>query len=116
MLAIAERIERLHRDFGQEPVVRERLATALYNATVVEPDAARMLAIAERIERLHRDFGEEPVVREQLAKALYNATVGEPDAAGCWRSPSGSSGCIVTSARNRWYESNWQKRSITRLS
>jgi hypothetical protein len=80
-LAIAERIELLHRDFGQEAVVRAQLAKALYNAAVVEPDAARRLAIAERIELLHRDFGQEAAVRELLAKALYNATVAEQDAA-----------------------------------
>ena len=61
--------------------MREQLAKALFNATVVEPDPAQRRALAARIEKLHNDYGQEPAVREQLAKALVNATVVEPDPA-----------------------------------
>jgi hypothetical protein len=80
-LALADRIQKLHEDYGQEPAVREQLAMALINATVGETDPAKCLALADRIQKLHEDYGQEPAVREQLAMALHNATVGEPDPA-----------------------------------
>jgi hypothetical protein len=82
-LALAERIEVLHTQYGQEPTVREPLAKALFNATVGERDAARSLALAVRIEALHTQYGQEPAVREPLAKAFHNVTVVEPDPKQC---------------------------------
>ena len=50
--ALADRIEALHTQHGQEAAVREPLARALTNATVVVPDPARRQALADRIEAL----------------------------------------------------------------
>jgi hypothetical protein len=82
-LALADRIDALHRAHGQEPTVREQLAKALVNATAAEPHSVQRRALANRIDDLHRAHGQEPAVREPLAMALFNATVMEPDPVLC---------------------------------
>jgi hypothetical protein len=68
-LALAERIERLHTDYGHEPAVREQLAKALYKATVVEPDPAQRARLIERLAGLSVRFPNEPFLAEVVRRA-----------------------------------------------
>jgi len=80
---ILQSMQRLHAALGTPESALEQ-AKALYNATVVEPEAAVCYQWAQEIGLLRQQHNTAEIALAQ-AQALHNATVGEPEAAACYQ-------------------------------